>query len=142
MPLLSELDRVHCERLLRGETFGRIVVVTPHGAEIMPVNYVVDAGAIVVRTAADGLLARYGEGAELVFEVDFVDRDRWQGWSVVARGTGALVHDPPDATRPRVRPWPDGEHSCQLRLTWTELSGRQVGRIGDDMAEAGIGTAR
>ena len=139
MPVMSELDRTACERLLRRETFGRVVVVTPGGAEIVPVNYVVDADAIVIRTATDGLLASHGRGAPLVFEIDFVDRDRWQGWSVVARGTGEVVDDaPPTAPgHPRVRPWPDGDHGSELRLAWTELSGRQVGR-----QVSGVGSAR
>ena len=138
MPVLSDLDHAHCERLLRGGTFGRIVVVTPHGAEIVPVNYAVDADTIVVRTASDGLLARHGDGAELVFEIDFVDHERWQGWSVVARGTGAVVHDLPNAGSggPRIRPWPDGDHGSELRLTWTGLSGRQVGWAVPDAADA------
>lgn len=133
MPVMSELDHAACERLLRHERFGRVVVVTPHGAEIVPVNYTVDGDAVVVRTATHGLLARHCHGAPLVFEIDCVDHDRWQGWSVVARGTGEVVHDPPTvgAGRPRVRPWPDGERSSELRLTWSELSGRQVGPAGD-----------
>jgi len=134
MPVMSELDRVACERLLRRETFGRVVVVTPDGAEIVPVNYAVDDDAIVVRTASGGLLARHGHHEPVVFEIDFVDRDRWQGWSVVARGIGEVVADapPPAPGHARVRPWPDGDHASELRLAWTELSGRQVGPRLDD----------
>ena len=130
MPVMSELDRSACERLLRRETFGRVVLVTPHGAEIVPVNYTVDDDVIVVRTASHGLLGRHAHGAPLVFEIDAVDHDRWQGWSVVARGRGEVVRDPEvgDPGRPRVRPWPDGERAVEVRLAWTELSGRQVGR--------------
>ena len=97
MPALRDLDRAECERLLRGSNFGRVVLVTPERPEIVPVNYVVHAGAIVIRTSPTGILARHAEGAELVFEVDRVDDEYWSGWSVVARGPGQVVTDPPAA---------------------------------------------
>jgi hypothetical protein len=129
MPELSDLDPAVCERLLRRGTFGRVGITTPDGPEILPVNYTVRADTIVVRTADDGVLARYADGAQLVFEVDLVDETRWQGWSVVARGVGELVagrHSRlPGGQDPR--PWADGDRSCELRLTWTGLTGRQVG---------------
>ena len=94
-PPLRDLDRAECERLLRGSNFGRVVLVTPERPEIVPVNYVVHAGAIVIRTSPTGILARHAEGAELLFEVDSVDDEYWSGWSVVARGPGQVVTDPP-----------------------------------------------
>ena len=33
MPALRDLDRAECERLLRGSTFGRVVLVTPEGPD-------------------------------------------------------------------------------------------------------------
>ena len=129
MPALRDLDRAECERLLRGSNFGRVVLVTPERPEIVPVNYVVRAGSIVIRTSPTGILARHAEGAELLFEVDRVDDEYWSGWSVVARGPGHVVTDPPTGIGelPRVRPWADGDRSAELHLQWTELTGRQVG---------------
>jgi len=131
MPALRDLDPAECERLLRGSNFGRLVLVTPERPEIVPVNYVVHAGAIVVRTSPTGILARHADGAELLFEVDRVDDEYWSGWSVVARGPGQVVTDPPTGfgDRPRVRPWADGDRGCEIRLHWTTLSGRQIGSI-------------
>ena len=91
MPALHDLDSAECQRLLRRGTFGRIVLVTPEGPEIVPVNYAAHDDCIVIRTAPDGVLARHGHQAELVFEIDFVDDHVLVGWSVVARGTGAVV---------------------------------------------------
>lgn len=129
MPALRDLDTAACERLLQRGSFGRLGLVTPTGPEIVPVNYAVDDGTIVIRTSPEGIIACHGHLAELVFEVDFIDDEYWSGWSVVAHGRGAVVRDPqPGAPgRPRVVPWADGERTCELRLTWTELSGRQVG---------------
>src|SRR4051794_32685969 len=97
VPVLQELERDECERLLRRGTFGRVVLVSPRGPEIVPVNYAVDRAAVIVRTSPSGLLARYGHGHPLAFEVDVIDHERWHGWSVVARGVGELVRDAPSA---------------------------------------------
>ena len=131
MPALHDLDSAECERLLRRGTFGRIVLVTPEGPEIVPVNYAAHDDCIVIRTAPDGVLARHGHQADLVFEIDFVDDVYWSGWSVVARGTGAVVDASEDGARPgrRVRPWADGDRTCEIRLVWTQLTGRRVGTV-------------
>ena len=83
--------------------------------------------------ALEGSSRGHGHGAELVFEVDLIDHDRWHGWSVVARGSGVVVHDAQDAGvgRPPVRPWAAGDRTSELRLAWTELTGRQVGAAWD-----------
>ena len=67
MPVLRELDRAECERLLRRGTFGRVVLVTHHGPDVVPVNYTVVGDAVVVRTAPDGTLARHGHGRPIAF---------------------------------------------------------------------------
>ena len=106
-----------------------MVVSTPDGPEIVPVNYATRDDAVVIRTSPTGLLARHGDGRPIAFEVDLVDESRWLGWSVVAHGTGQIVLDaddgPPDG--PRARTWVDGDRSCELRLAWTRLTGRRVG---------------
>jgi len=133
MPELIDMAPAECERLLRRGTFGRVALVTTRGPEIVPVNYAVLDDTIVIRTTPHGLLARHGHGRQLAFEVDLVDHERWHGWSVVARGTGEVVIDPQDevSARLRLRPWPDGDRSSELRLAWTELTGRRLGPVGD-----------
>lgn len=126
MPALIELTDDECEHLLRRGTFGRVVLTTPHGPDIVPVNYVVEGHSVVVRTAPDGMLARYGDGATLLFEVDLVDEERWHGWSVVARGRGSVADAGPVAAA-RVRPWAAGHRAREVRIAWDELSGRRVG---------------
>jgi nitroimidazol reductase NimA-like FMN-containing flavoprotein (pyridoxamine 5'-phosphate oxidase superfamily) len=142
MPELVDLDRAECERLLRRGTFGRVVLVTPSGPDIVPVNYTVVDDTVVVRTTSSGMLARHGHGRRLAFEVDLVDHDRWHGWSVVAQGVGELVVNPEDGAPGRVllRPWADGDRSSELRIAWTELTGRRVGTAWD--AESGLYSRR
>ncbi|HEX5087633.1 MAG TPA: pyridoxamine 5'-phosphate oxidase family protein [Nocardioides sp.] len=128
MPLLRELDTAQCERLLRRAVFGRVVLMTPDGPEAVPVNYIVRDDTVVVRTGPEGLVARYADGQRIAFQVDLVDETYWQGWSVVARGLGEVVHAVPEVPgRPAPRPWAAGDRSTELRLAWTELTGRCVG---------------
>ena len=129
MPALHVLDPAECERLLRRGSFGRLVLSTPEGPEIFPVNYAVQDDAIVVRTSSSGAIARHGDDAEVVFEIDRVDEEYWSGWSVVARGRGELASDPTDDVtvgRP-VRSWVDEDRDSELRVAWRELTGRRVG---------------
>jgi nitroimidazol reductase NimA-like FMN-containing flavoprotein (pyridoxamine 5'-phosphate oxidase superfamily) len=130
MPALQQLDPAECERLLRLGCFGRLVVTTPEGPEIFPVNYAVQDDAIVVRVSSRGPIARHGDDAEAVFEIDMVDHEYWSGWSVVARGRGTisadLLHDTAPGDR-RVRSWVDEDRDCELRLVWHQLTGRRLG---------------
>ena len=128
MPVLREIAPSQCERLLRRGTFGRVVLTTPDGPEIVPVNYAVRDDTVVVHTSPDGLLARHADGRRIAFEVDLVDESRWHGWSVVAHGVGEIGPAAPEAAAPdRPRPWADGDRSCELRLPWTRLTGRRIG---------------
>lgn len=135
MPDLLELDPDLCERLLRRGTFGRVGLWAPPGPLILPVNYAVHDDAVVVRTSPDGTLARYGHDRQIVFEVDGVEEERWRGWSVLAHGRGELVTDPsPRPSGERAHPWAGGGRTAELRLAWTELTGRRVGAGGDPEA--------
>lgn len=130
MPSLRELGPGHCELLLRSERFGRVSLLTPHGVDVVPVNYVVHDQTIVIRTTADSVLGRHAHGNHLVFEVDAVDSTRWSGWSVIARGRGEVVEVdltvlPPAGLRPR--PWAHGDRGTEVRIAWAQISGRSLG---------------
>jgi hypothetical protein len=131
MPQISELEERECLSLLRAGSFGRFGVQTKHGPLVLPVNYVVRDDTIVVQTSPLGVLATYGDGATVAFEVDQVDEERWHGWSVVARGQARLVHGLPPGGPAKARPWADGDRSSELQLTWSELTGRRVGTARD-----------
>lgn len=127
---MHELDAAQCEQLLRSQRIGRVCFVAPHGVEVVPVNYAVHEDAVLVRTASDGLLARFAHGTHLVFEVDAVDHERWSGWSVVARGVGEVRELDVTEVRSigtRPRPWADGRRDHELRLAWRQITGRRIG---------------
>ena len=132
-----ELTPSECEALLRAGEAGRVALCTAEGPHVVPVNYSVVDGSLLLRTSPDSLLGRCGDGATLAFEVDHLDDGRRRGWSVVARGPAEVVRDPEEVRRiERVsppRPWAFGDRPVHLRLRWTELSGRQLGTGWDAM---------
>ena len=138
MTPLRTLPAHECERLLRAGVFGRLVLPTPARMEIFPVNYAVMGEAVLVRTAPGSLLDRHADGAPLLLEVDQVDHERWQGWSVVARGTGERIEQD-SLTRaergsPGPPPWVSRDRDIWIRLRWDELSGRKLGDNWDALA--------
>jgi hypothetical protein len=135
-----ELSPEQCAELLeKGGVLGRVAMATPLGPRIVPVNYAVHDRAIVFRTTPYSELSTYGWNTELAFEVDHVDYETHQGWSVVALGRACVVADPEELDAIRrswdPRPWAGGTRNLYVRLPWRELSGR---RVGDDWSTASM----
>jgi nitroimidazol reductase NimA-like FMN-containing flavoprotein (pyridoxamine 5'-phosphate oxidase superfamily) len=128
---LQELSYSECEALLRAGVAGRIAVVDDTGPHIVPVNYSIVDGAIVVLTASASVIGRHAPGAQVAFEVDQVDYGYRRGWSVQARGRCEVVDEVDRLNRiERVwppRPWAGGDRTLFLRLAWTQLTGRRIG---------------
>jgi nitroimidazol reductase NimA-like FMN-containing flavoprotein (pyridoxamine 5'-phosphate oxidase superfamily) len=73
-----------CWELLRSASLGRLAVVAADGVDMFPVNYLVDRGTILFRSAPGTKLIDVVHDPVVAFEVDGVDeRHRW---SVVVRG--------------------------------------------------------
>jgi nitroimidazol reductase NimA-like FMN-containing flavoprotein (pyridoxamine 5'-phosphate oxidase superfamily) len=136
---IGELSAEECQALLRAGVFGRMVVLAPERAEIVPVNYVATEDAVLVQTARGSLLDTCADGTQLLFEIDHVNYERWHGWSVVVRGVGERVREDQLTERERRAPgpprWVTREDESWIRLRWTSISGRRVGSGWDPLAE-------
>ncbi len=110
--------------LIRSQNVGRICVVD-HGFPIaLPVNFKTigpdDACQLVIRTGPATIIGRYEGPASL--EVDSVDENAREAWSVIVRGTLRHVtgaHGLPDSG-----PWLEGRHHWMV-LTVTAITGRR-----------------
>jgi nitroimidazol reductase NimA-like FMN-containing flavoprotein (pyridoxamine 5'-phosphate oxidase superfamily) len=127
-----ELSRERCRELLSGAEVGRVALCTETGPLIWPVNYSVVEDSIVFRTAPYSVLGTRAWNSRLAFEVDRVDADRQQGWSVVATGQGEMVEDPDELAMIRAfrnpHPWAGGAaRVLYIRLRWDGLTGRELG---------------
>jgi hypothetical protein len=119
-----ELSASESWGLLREQLVGRLAVVSNDAhPDIFPVNYIVDHGSIVFRTAAGTKLAAAVD-RPVAFEVDGYDPATGEAWSVVVKGTAREVknldevidaldlplfpwHAPPEATDCADRTGPD-----------------------------------
>lgn len=131
---LAYLTPDECWRHLGKRVVGRIGFDLGHGPRIHPVNYRVDGTSVVLRTAEDSELARFIElfsaGGLVAFEVDEIDYEWHQGWSVMIEGRIARVDLPEERRRLHAvwpRPWADGRRDLLARVTPVEVTGRRLG---------------
>jgi nitroimidazol reductase NimA-like FMN-containing flavoprotein (pyridoxamine 5'-phosphate oxidase superfamily) len=129
-----ELTPRECYERLQSQAggVGRLAVCTPLGPTIYPVNFTVDAHAIVFRTSAYSELSTFVRHADVAFEIDYIDWGTRRGWSVVAKGRAEIVEDPEEIDRLREvghepRPWAKGLRRTYVRIPWREITGRVVG---------------
>ncbi|KRF36821.1 pyridoxamine 5'-phosphate oxidase family protein [Nocardioides sp. Soil805] len=130
MAEVRELSRSECETLLRRGVVGRVAVAAPSGPHIVPMNYSVIDGSVVVCTTPYSLLGTYGRDSLLAFEIDHIEHARQRGWSVVVRGRAEPVEDPDElSTLVRILPkaWAAGRRSLYLRIPLSEVTGRRLG---------------
>ena len=131
MQELVELTVDECLDLLAGGVVGRVAMATPMGPRIVPVNYVMNEDAILFRTTPYSELGTYGWNTDLAFEIDHLDYDRHQGWSVMAVGRAELIEDPEELRDIRAHwdpaPWATGRRHLYIRLRWRDVTGRKVG---------------
>ena len=126
---LKPLSLAECRRLLARGGLGRIAVATASGIMVLPVNYVLVAGSIVVRTGTGSLIAAHAD--DLVsFEADHLDETLPGGWSVLVRGQAHRVLQPAELRNLReacdLHPWPAGEHDLYVRIVPIRITGRRL----------------
>ena len=81
---VEELSTEECWQLLEHEEFGRLAYRLVEEVHMVPINYAVDAGALLFRTASGNKLLAAALHSDVAFEIDWHD-DR-AAWSVVVRG--------------------------------------------------------
>jgi nitroimidazol reductase NimA-like FMN-containing flavoprotein (pyridoxamine 5'-phosphate oxidase superfamily) len=125
--------------LLRSSEVGRLAVSIGNHPDIFPVNFVVDHGTVVFRTAEGTKLAAAVLGTAVAFEVDGYDADAGEAWSVVIKGRAVEIErmqDVFDALELPLFPWHASPKHRFVRIEPEEVSGRrfdvvdrQVGKV-------------
>ena len=118
-----------CWERLGAQQLGRIVTHVGDIIDIFPVNYVVDEGEILFRTAEGSKLFELTVNDEVLFQVD--DHTESDAWSVVIRGTARRLETDDEVQHadslPLV-PWiPTLKHNY-VRIAPHQLSGRAFRR--------------
>lgn len=122
---VRDLDRAECLTLLHSQRVGRLAFTDDSGTDVIPVNFVLDGGDLLIATSAYGPIARSATGARVAFEVDGVDDFTESGWSVVVRGR-TTREAPFDLPAERPYPWAEGTRSYVLRVHAEVVTGRRL----------------
>lgn len=126
-PGVENLDPHECWELLRTSAIGRLAVVVSGRPEIFPVNYVVDHGTIVFRTAAGTKLSGVPRDPATAFEIDGHDADDAFAWSVVIHGQlePLISFDPITTHELPLYPLQAGPKPRFVRVVPEEITGRR-----------------
>lgn len=94
-----ELDRGEAMRLLASIDHGRVVFTRDALPAIRPVNHLVDAGQVIVRTRLTSAVSTTvrshdGHGIVVAYEADDLDPQQRTGWSVAITGRATTITDP------------------------------------------------
>lgn len=91
------LPSPECLRLLavgaKQGGIGRIGIATDQAPVVIPVNFALRDGQVLVRVGT-GFLSRAARGHLVAFEVDHIDSDAGMAWSVLVRGLATLIEAP------------------------------------------------
>lgn len=126
----QELTREECLALLATVPVGRLVFTERALPAVVPVNFVLDRGRIIIRTGATSSLAAAVRGAVVAFQADDLDPQARNGWSVVVTGRVTEVVDPLDLEHvdslPLV-PWIGGRLDHVIAVPIELVNGRRIG---------------
>jgi nitroimidazol reductase NimA-like FMN-containing flavoprotein (pyridoxamine 5'-phosphate oxidase superfamily) len=130
--VLEVLGREECLRLLAGRAFGRIGLTSGALPVVLPVNYAMAEGSVILKTGRGSKLDAATRNAVVAFEVDEVDERARTGWSVVVTGVAEEVTDPEQIKRLERLPldrWAPGENGRFVRISTELVTGRRLGPL-------------
>ena len=131
-PVLVELAREECLRLLNTASVGRVVVLTPEGTPVIrPVNYAFDptSQSVVFRCSEGTKLVTLLRAAHAWFEVDEIDPAGATGWSVIIAGVTQPITRPEDVKRLdacALHSWAAARTAQWIRIRTRVVSGRRI----------------
>jgi nitroimidazol reductase NimA-like FMN-containing flavoprotein (pyridoxamine 5'-phosphate oxidase superfamily) len=120
--ILTPLNTEESLELLGSVAMGRVVFTDRALPAIRPVNHIVDAGDVIIRSSIGTQFAaalRAGDHhAVVAYEADSIDPVARVGWSVVITGLALLVSDARQIRyyERRVHPWVEGPMDCVVRI--------------------------
>jgi nitroimidazol reductase NimA-like FMN-containing flavoprotein (pyridoxamine 5'-phosphate oxidase superfamily) len=136
-PMLEPLSEEESLQLAAGAVVGRIGFTGRYGPVVLPVNFKLVGGAVVLRTDGASSLdedLRTGiTDAEyrVAFEIDQIDETERTGWSVMIQGAAHYLEDQEEraaAAAAGIDPWPGGDKDVYISIRPTHISGRRVRR--------------
>jgi transcriptional regulator with XRE-family HTH domain len=130
-PVAAKITPAECHRLIAAGGIGRIAFCATSGPVVLPVNFAVVAGTIVVRTREGSMIDGHAD-QQVAFEVDRIDEALSRGWSVLVRGMAHRVVHPAELRHVQhdasIWPWPGDDHDVYVRIIPDKITGRRIER--------------
>ncbi|MGQ1798404.1 pyridoxamine 5'-phosphate oxidase family protein [Kocuria oceani] len=117
-----------CWELLRDAGVGRLAVWVEDHPDIFPINFVVDHGTLVFRSAEGTKLAAALTDVPVAVEIDGYDASSAQGWSVVLKGRAERIQQIQELTDTLdlpLFPWQSGRKGSFVRVVPGLVTGRR-----------------
>jgi uncharacterized protein len=128
--VMQDLAESECLELLKTHHFGRVAFVEKADGPpvIMPLNYLMHAEAVVVRTDPRSKLGGALRNAPVSFEIDGIDQHQRTGWSVIVSGWAREIVDPKELEelQQTLLPWAPGDRSQYVRIKPELVTGRCI----------------
>jgi hypothetical protein len=126
-PSVAVLPEHTCWMHLRSVEVGRLAVCVDNSPDIFPINFLVDHGTVVFRTAEGSKLAATLSTPIVAFEADGRDKETDEAWSVVMKGRAEEVkqlYDQIDSSDLPLFPWHGSAKPVFIRIVPETISGR------------------
>jgi nitroimidazol reductase NimA-like FMN-containing flavoprotein (pyridoxamine 5'-phosphate oxidase superfamily) len=117
-----------CWMLVRSAEVARLAVSVDAQPDIFPINFVVDHGTVVFRTAEGTKFSAVMANPVVAFEVDGHDTEANEAWSVVIKGRAEEIkqlHERIESMDLPLFPWHAAPKSRFLRIVPETISGRR-----------------
>jgi hypothetical protein len=125
------LSRAECLSLLEQQPVGRLGFVVDGWASVLPMNYALDGGDIVIRTGAGTKFSALRRGAQVSLQIDAIDPVYRSGWSVLVFGYATEVIDESALSHVEslgLRSWEGGDKDFWIRIRPVQVTGRRLPR--------------
>lgn len=117
-----------CWALMRSVQTGRLGVTVNGEPDIFPVNFLVDHGTVVFRTAPGTKMSAALNTSRVAFEADGLDAATGHAWSVVIKGRAEAIkqlHELLDTAALPLYPWHGSPKHHLIRVVAQEITGRR-----------------
>jgi nitroimidazol reductase NimA-like FMN-containing flavoprotein (pyridoxamine 5'-phosphate oxidase superfamily) len=130
MSHFEEIGRDECLTLLATQRLGRLAVVVDGAPLVFPMQFVLDGHTVVVQTNL-GAKSLHVPLTSVSFEVDHVDWEAGEGWSVLVTGSGADISTAVDEYSERIRAldtrtWAPPPADRWLKIIPRQITGRRI----------------
>ena len=125
---IETLSASACWTLLRATGIGRLAVWVEDHPEIFPLNYAVDHGSLVFRSAEGTKLSGALSDVPVALEIDGYDEPTAEAWSVVVKGRAERIQQVQELTDTLdlpLFPWQAGRKGIFVRVVPSLVTGRR-----------------